>query len=89
MLKLRLAQAPTTEQAHALKALLIQNPGKNVVSLNFLSDTGNEESIVIGKFPTSLSIKDAARFGVCLPCNVVAEKPEEHLDFMTEQMALL
>jgi len=84
-IRLHLLTAPTQEQAVALKALLVQYPGNNLVALNFVSDRG-QENVVIGKFPTCLSLADADKFGMVLPCKVLVDKAEEHFDYMAKAM---
>jgi hypothetical protein len=84
-IRLHLLAPPTNEQAVALKALLVQYPGNNVVALDFISSKG-PENVVIGKFPTCLNLADADKFGVVLPCKVLVEKAEEHFDYMATAM---
>ncbi len=86
VLKLQLQGPPTQEQALQLKALLTGHPGNNVVNLNFLDPKGAPQSVMITKFPTSLGVRDAEKFGLILPCRVLAENPTEHLDFMASAM---
>ena len=84
-IKLHLLTPPTTEQAVALKGLLVQYPGNNIVALDFISERG-PQSVVIGKFPTCLSLSDADKFGLVLPCKVLVDKAEEHFDYMATAM---
>ena len=86
MLRLQMQGPPTSEQAVALKGLLLQYPGPNVVAMSFISTEGKPEQILIGKYPTSLGIRDADKFGMILPCTVLAESADEHMDYMAAAM---
>lgn len=85
-IRINLGVSPTQAQVMQLKGLLVGNPGKNLVVLNFPGATGNYESVTINNYPTSLSLKDASKFNMVVPCQVLVENVEDSLDYMANAM---
>jgi hypothetical protein len=86
VIRLQLQSPPNQEQAIQLKSLLTANPGKNVVVLSYSGEGGIQQTIPVAKFPTSLALKDADKFSIILPCQVIAENADDHLGFMADAM---
>ena len=67
----------TNEQAMRLKALLESYPGKNIPTLQT-----SEGDIRLEKFPTSLTVLDAVRFRLVLPCELVVDTSKVSMDML-------
>lgn len=80
-IKVQLLEPPTTDQLLAFKALIVNNPGSNIIHLHMGGDVKH-----ITQWPTSLSLKDTGRFQMIAPCTVAYETPALVLDDIVKAM---
>ena len=83
--RLNVKEVFVKDQMLALKALLAANPGNNIVSVGFTVN-GQPQIVKIAKYPTSLSLKDAHRFQMAVPCEVVIEDVKNVMDSIANFM---
>ena len=75
----------STDDIVAIKSLLQRTPGNNILYISYQS--GADTTILaIEKYPTSLGLKDAAKFQMIVPCKLVAQKPGDVLGDIVKSM---